>query len=538
MSEFVRIRNRAGIVDRRRLEKLGLSTKRDNSDSIGQFGSGAKLAPIAAIRKGIRWITVCSDDEGEYRLEFTAKEVDGIETVFYSYGDYEKESSFTVDAGVLSWDEDFQIFREAFANALDEGEHWIDLVEIDDEVFPYTPGYVDVFLSAAPEIMEIINHFDQYFTVKRAPLVENAWGSIYQKSNSDVARIYNKTVFVTTIGGSGWDHESGRPIHFDWGFDDLILNEERRVKSLSDVEYSMVRVVAHVKDDFGGRKFIKDALKNEPDEFTNFLDSYSVSGTTVTTLWAEMYCEVFGDKSVPIVNDMASQIISENLVAIGYSPRVVSKFLHALLMKSGVKSAQEILGDRASIKIIDCPPEYVEMFEAAKRTVFRYDPRLSNYKVSVMKPEGSTSLGLFVRGGTGDEIYISTLALEEGMRCVVETLIHELDHAVTGAADYTRQFRDVADKRIAGLLFDHGYDIDITLERDTILIPVSYMSRLGSLQYRILGTDTGSILVVGDQRFFINATLEDREGVMRTTEDDVMAIDALGIGSWHRIVKV
>ena len=53
--KYVRFRNRADSVPRIRLEKMGISSKRDDDNTIGQFGSGAKLAPIAALdRKSTR----------------------------------------------------------------------------------------------------------------------------------------------------------------------------------------------------------------------------------------------------------------------------------------------------------------------------------------------------------------------------------------------------------------------------------------------------------------------------------------------------
>lgn len=58
MSKYIKITNYLGsdeIVSRLALEKLGLSTKRNDAETIGQFGSGIKFAPIAALRNGWEW---------------------------------------------------------------------------------------------------------------------------------------------------------------------------------------------------------------------------------------------------------------------------------------------------------------------------------------------------------------------------------------------------------------------------------------------------------------------------------------------------
>ena len=50
--QYIKITNDADIVPRLHLELLGVSTKRDSDDTIGQFGSGTKFAPIYALRRG------------------------------------------------------------------------------------------------------------------------------------------------------------------------------------------------------------------------------------------------------------------------------------------------------------------------------------------------------------------------------------------------------------------------------------------------------------------------------------------------------
>ena len=72
MSKYIKITNHLGPdgkVSRLALEKLGLSTKRNDSETIGQFGSGIKFAPIAALRNGWEWWFTGRDDRGEYFLD-------------------------------------------------------------------------------------------------------------------------------------------------------------------------------------------------------------------------------------------------------------------------------------------------------------------------------------------------------------------------------------------------------------------------------------------------------------------------------------
>src|SRR6056300_1314595 len=174
MTKYIRIRNVSGhdkmIVPRIALEKLGLSTKRDDAETIGRFGSGIKYAPIAALRKGWEWWFVGSDAKGPYHMQYIVEEEDGVDCVWYQYGDGDvKPSSFTLGAGELSWTDPFQIIREPIANAMDGvktyGGDWsLDIVDEVGESNLYT---FDVYITASPELMNIVDNIDAYFSFNK-----------------------------------------------------------------------------------------------------------------------------------------------------------------------------------------------------------------------------------------------------------------------------------------------------------------------------------------------------------------------------------
>ena len=64
MKKYIKITNYAPCVNRLSLEKLGYSSKRNDPDTIGQFGSGIKYAPIAALRLGLDFVFTGTDDRG------------------------------------------------------------------------------------------------------------------------------------------------------------------------------------------------------------------------------------------------------------------------------------------------------------------------------------------------------------------------------------------------------------------------------------------------------------------------------------------
>lgn len=522
MSNFVKITNPAGDIDRRWLEKLGISSKRDDESTIGQFGSGAKFAPIAALRKGIRWITVAKDVDGPYTMEYVAREVDGIETVFYKYGDIEKESSFTVDAGLLSWDEDFQIFREAFANAVDSGEEYsIDMV---DEIEDYEEGFVSVYLSAHPAVVDIIKDFNKYFLFKRTPIVELEYGSVYDNHEPNTTFMYNKGVLVDQRS-----FDLGFQINsFDWGFKTLTLNEERRIRHYWEVEDKIAKILINMPDDQHGDKFVTQCIENEPAEFTHVLNTYSIGdderSIPKTKVWMNAWVRIFGEDTIPLPKSAGSEVVCENLRIAGYRSRFTSVVLSQLLYNSGIPRPQDLLGDKSNIKTVECPSEHVKVLEHAMRTVSRYDSRIEKYKISIMEDPGN--LGLAVMGQGEEEIFISVDCLDLGFRKIVGTLVHELDHVNSGVSDQDyRKFRNLADERIVELMLDAGYDDDLLMSNGCIVIELNYLSALGTLEYEVISSDMGSLLRIGDKRFFVDATMESGKGVMKVSGDQLVIED-------------
>ena len=179
MTKYIKISNYAPCVSRLSLEKLGYSSKRDDPDSIGQFGSGIKYAPISALRLGLEFVFAGHDNNGPYMLRYKSEVKDGINCIVYDYGDYTENSSFTLEAGIMSWDNEFQIYREAIANAMDEaytsdGDWYRSIVEEKDVV--YNKGEFAVYITASPLMMGIYNDHDKYFLENRE--------SVYEKKSS------------------------------------------------------------------------------------------------------------------------------------------------------------------------------------------------------------------------------------------------------------------------------------------------------------------------------------------------------------------
>lgn len=450
---YIRIANKADGVNRLFLEKLGLSTKRDSETTIGQFGSGSKFAPIAALRNGWEWINVGEDEVGLYQMEYVVQEEAGIDCIFYKYdNEFLKPSSFTVDAGVLSWDSEFQIFREAFSNALDEfiefgNEYSIDVV---DEV-KYEPGVFAVYLTADPALLSIVNNFDDYFSINRHALTTVVNKYKFYDSCDTTARFFYKGVLVHI------DNESELNSLFHYELFDIALNEERRVRNTFELNNRVMRMFSSldaVVDEHVdiAKKMIRNA-NNHVWEWT--IPTYTVDsyfyGVDYSKAFSRAWRELHDDAIAVPSNLMKykAQFALRDCKIV----EVASDLLYKMLIASGVPSADTVLGDEVKYQFFEPDGRQREMIDKAmyivKQHVPYYDAVVKSTKFFI--PQGEQDCVYGVANTNENCIYISVRAFKD-MVTLIGTLIHEFDHLDSGFGDEDTGFRAVADNHIGNLL--------------------------------------------------------------------------------------
>ena len=501
MQKFIKLTNEADLVPRLHLELLGVSTKRDNDDTIGQFGSGTKFAPIYALRNGWEWVNVGYDRRGGYIMKYVVIDKEGIDVVQFVYEDEYgnttvKDSSYSMGAGELGWDHPFQIFREAFANALDAhyefgASYDITLV---DKIDPPEEGLFSVYLTATDPLLELIENFDKYFSLNREPVFEDENGNkIFEKLNyKEGVRIYHKGVLVygPELGGS--DAYS----LFDYDLTDVRLNEERRLKDISVNEmYEIARMFS-------------DNGRCEPGDFewviSSILEREAYTSANIARgYWEWMYSYAwsggfyepdfhtpgFGEEFHEAATEYflaKPEVVNRNRNRIAYLQEDVlnvdeiemafqEKGVHAVVVSAGMYNllkstgaadhmAIKVLGEEYDTPFVSLKGNDLKFFNFAMDMVVNYDIDILNYKVKIMAENKNNrhidGKVLNLQSDDRDALICINQRLidDRQMERVVSTLIHELDHCVTGAADGSRKFRDAADKRLGKLLMIHYCD--------------------------------------------------------------------------------
>lgn len=472
--KYIKITNNVNEVSRLGLEKLGLSTKRDNNETIGQFGSGIKFAPIAAVRKGIDWAFAGADSKGKYVLKYVVKEDEGIPCIFYSYGDYEKPSSFTADAGLLSWTDDFQIYREVVANAMDEdklnGLGWsVDIVDVD--IIESIDGEFSVYIEATDEMLMIHNDFDKYFCTNRTPIYSDSHFSVYEPFDS-VLRVYTKGVMVFSDEKDlGYDHVPSWGL-FDYEFNNLKLNEERTVSNIWDMHYQIIQCLANIPDESVIETLIKTMIDvdltncYEQEKITDGMFSYGTGYNNY--LWVKCFNNIFPD-SVIILDHEKSINIEKTINSKGYQAiSVVHQGFFMFLSDRGIKDVRAILGESFRYEYtldIYNNKKLIEAIEIVEDVLdIDLDSIIGLYNEN--EDDEVEARGITVNLGKDEEtgmqigklILINESVIDEiSMQDLISILVHEWDHYSTGIGDGDmegRMFRSLADERIGKMVYD------------------------------------------------------------------------------------
>ena len=106
----------------------------------------------------------------------------------------------------------------------------------------------------------------------------------------------------------------------------------------------------------------------------------------------------------------------------------------------------------------------LDMFNFAYESVAGYDTSILNIPVKIMQstPHNDMISGKAININSSNKpamIAINHNLIKKGnMKQIIATLLHEMDHVITGASDNTRAFRNAADDRLGDLVVKHYCD--------------------------------------------------------------------------------
>lgn len=513
---YIKIANQSDGVPRLALEKLGLSTKRNDPSTIGQFGSGIKYAPIAALRMGIDWVFAGCDEKGGYLLRYSAQEEDGINCIVYDYGNYTKPSSFTVDAGVLSWEDEFQIYREAVSNAIDESTltktRWYRSI-VDPSEVKVNYGEFAIYIEATPEMVFHYNNHAKYFLEE----VENERELLYTSGSG-----YIQTHFWSKIGPGLNVYTKKVLVHdneevdalFDYEIPSLRLNEQRTVSDEYQMRYILGSSIAKCSDGNIIDTFINAAINGDQ---CYELENVEFHGTEheISNQWLIEWNEIAGENCLMLnAEEHLSAGIRDYILELGRKYKVIqSPLVWNILLGAGVSTLKTIAGESINFDIDYETNKYPKLMEAIKIAA-RFEPKINDIsdKIYCFTPKQNHKyLGLVIDKDTANKRILIDKhhATNDQIQEIVATLIHEFDHFDTGYRDGDtdgRKFRELADRRIGKMMMEFYKPELVSVNGDDVVIDVKDISDIGGIKYEIASNEEmkNYLLFIGKKTFKIN----------------------------------
>lgn len=266
---YLKISNK-GLICPEDLMLIGSSTKREQSNKIGMFGSGWKYALAWMLRNDCKPIIFSGENQIEVDFNIKMHRTNAVNVITVNGQD----TSLTTEMGP-KWT-GWMAIREVLSNAIDEGDHSITTAWLPE--FKGTPEITTIYIPMSSELSEVMLKFDSYFSFYRKESYSNETCRMFFKTEQGALNIYRKGIRC-------YDTNSLSKIDFD--FNDIQISEDRLTsdKHIDDAIKAMISKGLPIS-------ILKLIIKEEKqswlpytitDELTENLIELAKTGETFTT---------------------------------------------------------------------------------------------------------------------------------------------------------------------------------------------------------------------------------------------------------------
>lgn len=416
--KYIMIQNQ-GEIDPKHFFLMGVTSKREDDETIGQFGTGTKYG-IAALLRRKHELVIFS---GEKRIDFSTKKIsfrgEEYNHITYKIGKTKKDTGITLEMGKLNWDAP-RGFRELVSNALDEGGFTMAKTNTVDGL----PGTTRVFISNVEGVEELDRDFDKYFLTNRSPIYASGKYSIYEKHGRGT-RVYRKGVLV-------FEAEAMKSL-YDYCLDDVSIGEDR-TSGLYSVEMKLSSAMNNMPVSFKAK--ILDIVYDE-----HYIEALSVNTySSPDKGWAEAIAGryIMTDTEVSIISKMVK--IDEEKIII-----VPSTWRSFLKQDADIQLARDLVGERTLRGWEDADTD--EYTENILSDVISMLTRIGYYikRDEIIVSNNTKDQSIFGQYVDG-KIYIDKKSLRRGFDDSLDTIFEEMMHRDSNENDCTRGFQDYLKK--------------------------------------------------------------------------------------------
>lgn len=409
--KYLKITNK-GEVDVEAFTLLGASTKRNDSQKIGMFGSGNKYAIAYLLRNNYEIIAY----SGNKKIEFKTIKKEFKDNIFDVLIINDIETSITIQMG-HKW-KLWQAIRELYSNAIDEGLLFFDIVE---DLQNTKSDETTIYISLKDELYEMFIDIDEYILRNREPIFSNKYGSVYNKTGIN-ARIYRKGIKV---------FETDKKSLFDYDLYDIDIDEDRMAKYYWQPIESIWNLLFTSNNNY----IIRKILENINDDYL-IENSYGCSNAKESNI-SETWEYVLNGKQV-FPKTLAGWLSNEELMKTILLPQwlysaFISRFGDKLKPKSLMFSTNGLIYDEVELNNLRTSI-LSEVFDFLHDANYRIE-----YEIKIVDFKKEDILGSINR--EKNQILIDVKCLDKGVDETINTIIEEYIHIKYGVADETRGFQ-------------------------------------------------------------------------------------------------
>lgn len=446
------------------LRLLGASSSRGVQENIGQFGSGFPYMLAVVARDNVevfRSLKVCMGKDVftyDYKIHET-KDSRGetskhAEIVMVKQNGPKANTGIDIGFGALDWTSVTMGVRELISNAIDGSRSFdgttnhVTVELLPDSAFTRAKdGYITVYMKTTPEIERYVRDLHKYFICL---LPEYTGKKVLVNYDGGPARVYRKGVLVGEFGNKSL-------FHYD--LSDINLKESRNVDSY-EAKQRACQAIMRGSDESIMKVFIDGAILNREDSsfWESEFSEYDIKWNNIYATeqskktWKSAVHASVGD-SVIAENDVAARMV----VAKGKRVIRVAGDIAKALEAGGLKSSAQVLDvhELQGNEIVPATANTVQVFNRVWNTCEGLGVTLSKSKpgcfgfVQNTISEGA-KFGYYDNGN----IYIRSDISEDHGANLLQTVIEEVSHHITGASDMTRDFQDFAFKLVALMMLN------------------------------------------------------------------------------------
>jgi hypothetical protein len=433
---YIEISN-LGEIEIEGFKLLGASTKREEANKIGFFGSGIKYSISYLLRHNLDFRIFSGTEEVKFSIQPTTFRDQTFDKIIVNG----TETSITTSWG-QNWSR-WQIFREIVSNALDEGNFQINLVhEIEG-----TPGKTKFYVK--------YSDFDLYYKNLNNffLLGENNIKGILKKDTPSDLIVYKMGVRV--VDECSPENISTRlPVSiFNYNIPTIPLNEER-VADRWQIEHLSSRLLLTAEDSDTVLK-LYNLISNESNssvfeykllEATSY---HTPSDQWLRTIEAQPYNLAPKSAINGIIESRGEKFFKQNKIK-GIPDNLYNRFTEAFgaAFTKNIENIKGITGDFVELNIT----------KNQQKVIDKALDLLSKAGVDIAYPikvvsffKDSSVVGL----AKNETIYLSDKTFDTGLLFVMSTIIEEYIHLKHSVRDETRKFQDVALNLLANVIYNN-----------------------------------------------------------------------------------